>query len=140
MISMLLGVVVFAGLLAYGDFKNVDELKEAIRTALLRERETESKGKVKNELLDKLVEAHDFPVPDVYIDRQVETNVEQQLSGLAAQGVDVSKLNLDWNKVRDSQKDRATRDVKQDEPVPIEAVELDETKLLTRLWREQEKM
>ena len=95
-----------------GDYKNVEELKAAVQAAILRERETASKGKVKNELLDKLVDAHDFPVPNVYIDRQVENNVEQQLSGLAAQGMDVSKLNLDWEKVRESLKDRATRDVK----------------------------
>ena len=35
---------------------------------------------------------------------------------------------------------RLTRDVKQDEPIPMDAVELDESKLLTKLWREQERM
>ena len=35
---------------------------------------------------------------------------------------------------------RLTRDIKLDEPIPLDAVELDESKLLTRLWREQEMM
>lgn len=35
---------------------------------------------------------------------------------------------------------RLNRDIKLDEPIPLDAVELDESKLLTRLWREQEKM
>ena len=35
---------------------------------------------------------------------------------------------------------RLTRDIKLDEPIPLDSVELDESKLLTRLWREQEKM
>jgi predicted homoserine dehydrogenase-like protein len=35
---------------------------------------------------------------------------------------------------------RLTKDVKQDEPIAFDAVETDESKLLTRLWREQEKM
>jgi predicted homoserine dehydrogenase-like protein len=35
---------------------------------------------------------------------------------------------------------RLRREVKRDEPISIDAVELDEGKLLTRLWREQEKM
>jgi trigger factor len=95
-----------------GDYKNVEELKGAVRASILREREAESKNKAQTELLDKLVDAHNFPVPNVYVDRQVENNIEQQFSGLAAQGVDVSKLNLDWDKVRESQKERATRDVK----------------------------
>ena len=32
------------------------------------------------------------------------------------------------------------RDIKMDQPIPMDAVELDESKLLTKLWREQEKM
>jgi predicted homoserine dehydrogenase-like protein len=35
---------------------------------------------------------------------------------------------------------RLTRDIRQDEPIPMDAVELNESQLLTRLWREQEKM
>jgi predicted homoserine dehydrogenase-like protein len=35
---------------------------------------------------------------------------------------------------------RLKRDIKQDQPVPIDAVELDESSLLVKLWREQEKM
>jgi predicted homoserine dehydrogenase-like protein len=35
---------------------------------------------------------------------------------------------------------RLKRDVKMDEPIAIDAVELDQTKLLTKLWREQEMM
>jgi predicted homoserine dehydrogenase-like protein len=34
---------------------------------------------------------------------------------------------------------RLTRDVAQDEPIPINAVELDESRLLVKLWREQER-
>ena len=35
-----------------------------------------------------------------------------QLRSLAAQGVDVSKLKLDWNDLRKAQGERATRDVR----------------------------
>jgi predicted homoserine dehydrogenase-like protein len=35
---------------------------------------------------------------------------------------------------------RLKRDVKIDEPIPMDAVELDESSLMMRLWREQEKM
>ena len=35
---------------------------------------------------------------------------------------------------------RLKKEIKQDEPIPMDAVELDETRLLTRLWREQERM
>lgn len=95
-----------------GDYKNIDELKGAIRGAILRERESEAKSQAQTQILDQLVDSHSFPVPDAYVDRQVQNNVEQQLHSLAMQGVDVSKMNLDWAKLRDAQKGRATRDVK----------------------------
>ncbi len=95
-----------------GDYQTLEELRNAVRTSLQHDREHKAQDEAKHQLLDKLVEAHDFPVPDAYIDRQIEMNVENQLRQLAAQGVDPNKIKLDWNKVRESQKERATKDVK----------------------------
>src|SRR5665213_930297 len=95
-----------------GDFKTLEELRETIRKSTQQEREHRAQDEAKTELIDKLVDAHDFPVPDAYIDRQIQINVENQLRSLAAQGVDPKTIKLDWAKVRESQKDRAVRDVK----------------------------
>lgn len=95
-----------------GDFKTLDELKDQIRKNILREREHRAQEEAKHQLLDKLVDAHDFAVPDAYIDQQIKTNVENQLRSLVAQGMDTKDLKLDWQKVRETQKDRAERDVK----------------------------
>jgi trigger factor len=95
-----------------GDFKTLDELKDTIRKNIYREREHHAQEDAKRQLIDKLVDSHDFPVPEAYVDRQVQVNVENQLRGLAAQGMDVKDLKLDWNKVKESQKEKAARDVK----------------------------
>lgn len=95
-----------------GDYQTLDELKEAVRKAILREREHRAQEDAKHQLIDKLVEQHDFPVPQVYIDRQIEMEVENRLRTLAAQGVDPRSIQLDWNKVRETQRDKAVRDVK----------------------------
>jgi trigger factor len=95
-----------------GDFQTLEELKNTVRTTILREREHRAKEDAKHQLLDKLVDAHEFPVPDAYIDRQIQVNVENQLRSLAGQGVDPRGIKLDWEKLRESQKGRATRDVK----------------------------
>jgi trigger factor len=95
-----------------GDFKTLEELKETIRKSIFQEREHRAKEEAKQQLIDKLVDTHDFPVPDAYVDRQIQINVESQLRSLAAQGVDPAQIKLDWEKVRESQKDRAIRDVK----------------------------
>jgi trigger factor len=95
-----------------GDFKTLEELKEALRRNILREREQRAQEEAKHQLIEKLVDAHDFAVPEAYVDTQIETNVQNQLRALAAQGMDPKGLKLDWQKVRESQKGRAERDVK----------------------------
>jgi len=95
-----------------GDFQTLEELKETIRKNIQREREHHAQEDAKRQLLDKLVDTHDFPVPEAYIDRQIQVNVENQLRALAAQGMDTKDLKLDWHKVKESQKEKAARDVK----------------------------
>ena len=95
-----------------GDFQNLDELRETVRKTLLREREEEAQRDAKNKLVAKLVDMHEFPLPEFWVNRQIEAQVEQQLRILASQGMDPRKIQLDWEKVRNTQKDRAMREVK----------------------------
>jgi trigger factor len=95
-----------------GDFRTVDELREALRKTLLAQRQHEAQQEAKNKLVEKLVEMHEFPVPEVFIDRQVRNRVEQTLHSLAAEGIDSSKIQLDWQKLKSSQKDKAQGEVK----------------------------
>lgn len=95
-----------------GDFRTVDELREAVRKSIFAQRQMEAQQEAKNKIIDKLVDLHDFPVPEVFIDRQIRNRTEQSLRQLASQGADISKLKLDWDKVKESQKDKATREVK----------------------------
>jgi len=95
-----------------GDFRTLDELKEALKKSIYAQREADAQREAKEKLVDKLVEANDFPVPEVFIDRQIENRVQQRLRSLADQGVDTKSFKLDWNKIREAQKDAAVREVK----------------------------
>ncbi len=95
-----------------GDFNTLDELRDAVKKSIFQERESAAQRKAKDELVDRLVESHDFPVPEVYLDRQIEAEMETRLRQLSSNGVDVSKLKLDWNKVKESQRPKALHDVK----------------------------
>ena len=95
-----------------GDYRTVDELKEAVRKALFAQRQHDAQQQAKNQIVDKLVDAHDFPVPEVFVERQIKNRVEQRLMAMAEQGIDPRKLQLDWDKVKESQRDKAVREVK----------------------------
>ena len=87
-------------------------MKNAVRQGLQREREHEAQQAAKNDIIEKLIDAHEFPVPEAFLDRQIENNVESRLRSLAAQGIDPRNIKLDWEKVRESQRERAIREVK----------------------------
>ncbi|MCC7496155.1 MAG: trigger factor [Bryobacterales bacterium] len=95
-----------------GDYKDMDEVRDAIRKSIYGEREHAAQHAAKEALIDKLVAGHDFPVPEAYIDQQIETRVESQLRELAMEGIDPRSLKLDWEKVKESQRDRAIHDVR----------------------------
>ncbi len=95
-----------------GDYLTMDELRAEVRKSLLREKEYLAQQEAKNKLVEKLVEMHEFPVPQAYLDRQIENQVEQYLRAVAASGGDPRSVKLDWQKVRESQREQATKDVK----------------------------
>ena len=95
-----------------GDFRTVDELREALRKTMFAQREQEAQRAAKDKLVEKLVDAHEFPIPEAFIDRQVRNRIEQTLHSLAQEGIDASKIQLDWQKLKSAQRDKALREVK----------------------------
>lgn len=95
-----------------GDYVNFEELREAVRKSLFLERQFLAQQEAKNKLVESLADLHDFPVPEAFIERQIEIQVERHLQGLAAEGVDPKSVRIDWEKVKHTQRDRAIREVK----------------------------
>jgi trigger factor len=95
-----------------GDFRTLDEVKDAVRKSILAQRQTEAQREAKDKIIEKLVETNDFPVPEIFVDRQIENRVEQRLRSLQAEGVDPKSFKLDWDKVKAAQKDAALKEVK----------------------------
>jgi trigger factor len=95
-----------------GDYRNMEELREAVRKALFAQRQQEAQQEAKNQIVDRLVDWHEFPVPAAYIDRQIRNRVEQTLRAMASEAIDPRSLQLDWEKVKESQRDKAVREVK----------------------------
>ena len=95
-----------------GDYQTLDEVREAIRRSIHSEKDAAARNVSIGSLLDSLVESHSFEVPDSYVDRQIDNNLERQLRELAQQGIDPRTLNLDWAKLRESQRERAEKDVR----------------------------
>jgi len=95
-----------------GDFRTLDEVKDAVRKSIMAQRQSDAQREAKDKIIEKLVETNDFPVPEIFVDRQIENRVEQRLRSLQAEGVDPKSFKLDWDKVKAAQKDAALKEVK----------------------------
>jgi trigger factor len=95
-----------------GDYQNLDDLKESVRKTLFHEKQFAAQQTAKELIIDKLVESHDFPVPETYVDYQIENQTRSRIRELTGQDVDLSKLKLDWKDIREKQHDKAVRNVK----------------------------
>ena len=95
-----------------GDYQTVADLREAVQKVIFRERELAAQDKAKEQLINKLIESHNFPVPEAFVERQVETQLDRQLRELAERGIDPRQLKIDWAKLKESQRPKALHDVK----------------------------
>jgi trigger factor len=95
-----------------GDYQSLEELKEVIRKTIFSERQFEAQQEAKSKLVETLVDLHDFPVPEAYVDRQIQTRAEQLLQTMQSQGAEIKNLKLDWPKIKESLRDKAVREVK----------------------------
>jgi len=127
-----------------GDYQDLEDLKRAIRATIRAEKEFLAQHKAKDEIIDQLVRMHDFPVPEAYVERQIEINVEQRVRELIAQGIDPRRVQIDWDRVKEKQREPAIRDVKAalilDKIAEREAIEVTRDELeaeIERIAREE---
>ena len=94
------------------EFQSMDELKAKISENLAARKKYESESAAKQGLVDQLVNAHSFPVPDTLVDAQGEARLERFLNQLLSQGVDPRTVGIDWQKLREDGRPEAEKDVR----------------------------
>jgi len=95
-----------------GDYRDLAELREAIRKSIFVERQQAAEQEAKERIIDKLVELHEFPVPETFVERQIKNRVESRLRTMVSAGMDPRGLKLDWEKVKENERGPAVREVK----------------------------
>jgi len=95
-----------------GTYSSIEELSTQIREAIGGHRRQTASGQAKEKLIDTLVERHAFPVPDKLVEQRIISRTERQFRTLSEQGIDPTKLNLDWRKISLEERPGAERDVR----------------------------
>lgn len=92
--------------------QTLEELKAKISESLAARKKHEVEAASKRDLMNKLVEAHDFPVPDTLVESQIGARLESFLTQLLSQGIDPRTIGLDWQKMREEGRPEAEKDVR----------------------------
>jgi trigger factor len=95
-----------------GDFQDLPELKDRLRKNLQEQKEVQATQAAREKLLDLLREKHPFAIPQSLIDRQVENIMARTELRLARQGVKMDTANLDNQKLRESLRPAAEKEVR----------------------------
>ncbi len=95
-----------------GGHKTLQELKQALRERMEERREQMEKQVTEKNVLDALLAAHDFPVPAALVEQQMDSRLERHARTLLAQGIDPRTAQIDWQKIRDDQRDGSEREVR----------------------------
>ena len=97
-----------------GEFGSLAELRDKIRGQLKAAEEHKIDREAKNAVLEALVQRAGFEVPDALIERHMMARTENAARGLALQGLDPSKVGVDWEKYRDAQREESIKAAKAD--------------------------
>jgi trigger factor len=77
--------------------KTLKELKDDIRKELLAQKEREAKDKLKDELVGKLIEVSDIPVPQILLDDQARSIEQDMTQNLMYQGLTIEQYVANQN-------------------------------------------
>ena len=94
------------------EIESLDQLREKVRSDLQAQATNEAEGRVRSDLLRKLVDAHQFELPERLVAQQTEHRFESVMRDMIGHGIDPRNPEFDWEKARDSLKDQASFDLR----------------------------
>ena len=94
------------------DFESVAVLREKIREDLEKRSATEADQRLRAEVMRKLLETHQFEVPETLVEQQTSHRMEGVIRDMINRGIDPRKQELNWDGARSELKVQAEDDVR----------------------------
>jgi trigger factor len=95
-----------------GDYSSLDEFKTKLRGDIEKEKELTLERQFKDQMVDQLLVANPFEVPESLVEEQTKALVSDTKMRLAAQGMDLKNLGLTEEKLQGDYKTMAEKQVK----------------------------
>ena len=96
-----------------GDYSSYEDFLTQFRTNLQAEKDRRTQSETRDKLMTALSERFQFPVPESLVQQQIDARLDRGLRALAAQGMKEEDMRkLDFQRLREAQRDSATAEVK----------------------------
>lgn len=95
-----------------GQYDSLEALRHEIRERLEAGRKQRREQETRQKLVEKLVDQTSFEVPETLLEARLDERISDLAYNFAYQGIDPSKANVDWRKVREDLGPEAEREVR----------------------------
>jgi len=97
---------------SFGEVTGFSDLREKMRARLLQEAEGAARRNEEEQIRQGLLERNPIEVPKTLVDRQIVSMIEETANRLVSQGVDLKKVNMDFEKMKERFAPNADRSVR----------------------------
>jgi trigger factor len=94
------------------EIESLEALRARIREDLESRSSFESENRLRSDVMRKLVEAHQFEVPETLVEHQTQHRMQTLMREMMGQGVDPRQTEINWEGVREEMKTQAADDVR----------------------------
>ena len=96
-----------------GNYESWEDFETKLREHASDRKKNALDNGAKDKLLGELIERFQFPVPESFVQQQIEARLDRGLRALAQQGMSVEDMRkLDFVRLREAQRDQAVNEVK----------------------------
>ncbi len=96
-----------------GAYESFEELETKLREMAERRKKDALESRAKDDMLEAMIARFPFPVPEIFVQQQIDARLERGLRALAQQGMGEEQMRqLDFHRLRDAQRDQAINEVK----------------------------
>lgn len=96
-----------------GNYDSWQDFETKLRERITARKKDSLDTQARDRMLDELVQRFQFPVPETFVQQQIDARLERGLRALAQQGMSTEQMRgLDFDRLREAQRDQALAEVK----------------------------
>ncbi len=96
-----------------GNYESWQQFETQLRERVTARKKDALETQARDKMLDELIQRFEFPVPETFVQQQIDARLERGLRALAQQGMTTDAMRqLDFERLREAQRDQAVAEVK----------------------------